>query len=171
MAELARHLHAARAVRNKTVRSSNQARKRKRALREPALPRVAAAAAAAAPVIAAPKEGGGWKVVALDGFGWIKWNRDSGKMDAHCACHRGCKADRRVKLDRLACKHCGCNHAAATGASGRATSLKRPRPLSGFLRGQGTCPILVAHVGGDKPKERGFASRRSCEPRRSFLFS
>ena len=102
-AEFARHLHAARAVRNKKARSGNQPRKRKRVLREPALRCVAEEARleGAAPVIAAPKEGGGWKVLALDGFGWIKWNRDSGKMDAHCARHRGCKANRRAKVGPL----------------------------------------------------------------------
>ena len=101
-AEFARHLHAARAVRNKKVKSGKQAQNRKRkAARHPVpVPDSRAADAAAAP-LAAPRETGGWRVAALGGFGWVKWNPETGKMDAHCARHKGCKADRRAKVGPL----------------------------------------------------------------------
>ena len=40
-------------------------------------------------------------VVFMPRFGWVKWNPETGKMDAHCARHKGCKADRRAKVGPL----------------------------------------------------------------------
>lgn len=69
----------------------------------PPAPQAAAVGAAEAPAasappaaVRAPRAVGGWLVLEVPG-GWLRYNKDLGRLDSHCRWHAGCKMDRTLK--------------------------------------------------------------------------